>query len=625
MAQDAHKQQWPNLVTLFFQQAAKAKKKPFLWQKVEGKYRPLSWRDTAIKVAKFADALEKLGIERGDRVAIVASNSPEWCISDLAIMAIGAISVPVYTTYTERDYSHVLDDSGAKAVIVSDRKLANLILPVAHELNHVRFVITVEQPHITQGLNADIYSWQGLVEESKGSVKAAAEKAERLTRKDTACIIYTSGTGGAPRGVMQHHGAILHNCAGAAAVVEEFGIGNDVFLSFLPLSHAYEHTGGQFLPIMLGAQIYYAESLDKLSSNMGDARPTLMVVVPRLFEVLRTKIQRDITKAGGLKSRLFERTLQLGEKALNRPEDMNFIERMYNKLLDRLVRKTVRKTFGGRVKALVSGGAPLNEEIGNFFSAIGLTMIQGYGQTESAPVIAVNRRYSNKMDTVGKPLLDTEVKIAGDGEILVRGELVMHGYWRDPEATASTIIDGWLHTGDVGEFDDDGHLRITDRKKDIIVNDKGDNVSPQRVEGMLALEPEIGQAMVYGDRRPYLVGLLVPDVDWLTDWKRRTGKQGELSALTGDPDLIKALDKAVAKINAKLTVTEKVRRFTIAPEGFTIENAQMTPSLKIRRHVISKVYESQITGLYAPGKVPAKAPSKDLQAKDLQAKPKQKD
>jgi long-chain acyl-CoA synthetase len=613
MAQDAYKQNWPNLVTLFFEQAATGKKKPFLWHKVDGKYKPLSWRETASKVAKLAAALEKLGIESGDRVAIVSSNRPEWCISDLAIMAIGAISVPVYTTYTESDYAHVLKDSGAKAVIVSDRKLAKLILPVAHELNHVRFVITMEQPHITQGLNADIYSWQGLVEETKASVKAISERAARLTRSDTACLIYTSGTGGAPRGVMQHHGAILHNCAGAADVVEDFGIGNDVFLSFLPLSHAYEHTGGQFFPIMLGAQIYYAESLDKLATNMGEAKPTIMVVVPRLFEVLRTKIQRDIHKAGGLKARLFERTLQLGEKAVNRPGEMSLFDKLYNNLLDRFVRKTVRKSFGGRVKALVSGGAPLNEEVGNFFASLGLTMIQGYGQTESAPVIAVNRRYSNKMDSVGIPLKDTDVKIADDGEILVRGELVMHGYWRDPEATAKTIVDGWLHTGDVGEFDGDGHIRITDRKKDIIVNDKGDNVSPQRVEGMLALEPEIGQAMVYGDQRPYLVGLLVPDIEWLTEWKRQTGKEGELSDLKDDPDLIKALDKAVAKINAKLTVTEKVRRFTIAPEAFTIENAQMTPSLKIRRHIISKVYEDQIIGLYGPGKAAAKAPEKEMQ------------
>jgi len=602
MIKDAHKREWPNLVSLFFDQAEAGQKKPFLWCKLDGTYRPISWRDAASQVAKFAVALENLGVEPGDRVAIVSSNCPEWCISDLAIMAIGAISVPVYTTYTERDYAHVLKDCGAKTVIVSDRKLARLVLPVAHELNHIQSVITLEQPDVTQGLNADIYSWQGLVDETKASVKTLRERAAQMTRNDTACLIYTSGTGGAPRGVMQHHGAILHNCAGAAAVVEQFGIGNDAFLSFLPLSHAYEHTGGQFLPIMLGAQIYYAESIDKLATNMGEARPTIMVVVPRLFEVLRNKIQRDVTKAGGLKARLFEKTMALGKTAIHQPEEMGLVDKLLNRMLDRLVRKTVRQSFGGRIKALVSGGAPLNPEVGDFFASLGLTMLQGYGQTEAAPIIAVNQRFSNKMDTVGKALPDTDVKIAEDGEILVRGELVMHGYWRDPEATDRAIIDGWLHTGDVGRIDEDGHIHITDRKKDIIVNDKGDNISPQRVEGMLALEPEIGQAMVYGDKRPYLVGLIVPDLEWFTEWKRKTGKEGELADLANDPDLINALDKAVGNINAKLTVTEKVRRFNIASEAFTIENAQMTPSLKIRRHIISKAYEDELIGLYGPAK-----------------------
>ncbi|MEM7570973.1 MAG: AMP-binding protein, partial [Pseudomonadota bacterium] len=419
MADQVYQKEWPNLVTLFFHQAAQGKKKPFLWYKAEGKYRPISWRETASQVAKLAVALEKLGIESGDRVAIIANNRPEWCISDLAIMAIGAISVPVYTTYTERDYAHVLEDSGAKAIILSDRKLAKHVLPVAHELNHIRFVVTVEQPHITQGLNADIYSWQGLIEETRAKVSAIEERAKRLTRKDTACLIYTSGTGGAPRGVMQHHGALLQNCEGAAAVVDEFGIGGDSFLSFLPLSHAYEHTTGQFLPIMLGAQIYYAEGIDKLATNLGEARPTIMVVVPRLFEVLRNKIKRDITKAGGLKAKLFERTMELGEKAITRPDEMSAFEKLFNKLLDRIVRNTVRKSFGGRIKALVSGGAPLNPEVGNFFASLGLTMLQGYGQTEAAPLISVNRRFSNKMDTVGKAIMNTDVKIADDGEILV--------------------------------------------------------------------------------------------------------------------------------------------------------------------------------------------------------------
>lgn len=594
---------WPNLVTMFFDQAAHFKKKPFLWRKVDGKYRPISWRDVAADVARMSAALKKLGVSKGDRVAIIAENRPEWLIADMAIMATGAISVPVYTTYTERDYMHVLGNSGAKGVIVSTRNLIKTVLPVAHQLNTVRFMVTMESTHVTQGLNVDIYSWLGLLEDNRRTkTDAVAEAAKEISREDTACLIYTSGTGGLPRGVMQHHGSILHNVEGADDVLIDFGKGNDSFLSFLPLSHAYEHTGGQFLPIFSGAQIYYAEGIDKLASNLTEARPTIMVVVPRMFEVLRTRISREVEKAGGMRKKLFDRALELGKKEMLDPGSLSFAERQYNKLLDRLVRTKARKKFGGRIKALVSGGAPLNPDIGHFFGGLGLTMLQGYGQTEAGPIIAVHRKDSNKMHTVGPPIKNTEVKIAEDGEILVRGELVMHGYWRDPDSTEATLQDGWLHTGDVGHIDEDGHVVITDRKKDIIVNDKGDNISPQRVEGMLALEPEIMQAMIYGDKRPHMVGLLVPDPDWLKEWAAANGKGGgDMMGFRSDSDLIKALDAAVARVNNRLSVTEKVRRFIIANEAFTIENEQMTPTLKIRRHVIKEVYFDELEGLYGKG------------------------
>lgn len=594
---------WSNLVTMFFDQAAKYKKKPFLWRKLDGKFRPISWRDVAADVARMTVALQKLGVAKGDRVAIISENRPEWLIADMAVMAAGAVSVPVYTTYTERDYMHVLGNSGAKGVIVSTRNLIKTVLPVAHQLNTMRFMVTMESTHVTQGLNVDIYSWLGLLEDNRRTKTAdIAEQASRLGRHDTACLIYTSGTGGLPRGVMQHHGAILHNIEGADEVLQEFGKGNDAFLSFLPLSHAYEHTGGQFLPIYSSAQIYYAEGIDKLASNLQEARPSIMVVVPRMFEVLRTRISRDVEKAGGLRKKLFDRALELGAKEMKDPKSLNFIERQYNKLLDRLVRKQARKKFGGRIKALVSGGAPLNPDIGHFFGALGLTMLQGYGQTESGPIIAVHRKGDNKMHTVGPPIKNTTVKIADDGEILVQGELVMHGYWRDPDSTEATLKDGWLHTGDIGHIDEDGHVVITDRKKDIIVNDKGDNISPQRVEGMLALEPEIMQAMIYGDKRPHMVGLLVPDPEWLKDWAAENGKGGgDIMGFRQDADLAKALDKAVARVNERLSVTEKVRRFMVAKEAFTIENEQMTPTLKIRRHVIKDAYHDELEALYGKG------------------------
>ncbi|HEU5286441.1 MAG TPA: AMP-dependent synthetase/ligase, partial [Sphingomicrobium sp.] len=390
----------------------------------------------------------------------------------------------------------------------------------------------------------------------------------------------TSGTGGAPRGVRQHHGAILHNIAGCVDVIaEDFGWDDEVFLSFLPASHAYEHTGGQHFPVGLGAQIYYAESLEKLAANIEEVRPTIMVVVPRLFEMLRARILKTISK-GSLSEYLLNRALAIGSSRYEgrfKPWDLPM-----DGLLSLTLRRKVAGRFGGRVKAMVSGGAPLNPEVGLFFHSLGLTLLQGYGQTEAGPVISCNRPSAGiRMDTVGPPLKDTEVKIAEDGEILVRGENVMHGYWQSPEETARVLHNGWLATGDVGYLDDKGRIVITDRKKDLIVNDKGDNVSPQRVEGMLTLQPEIAQAMVYGDRRPYLVALLVPDPEY-----------------AGQPDVEQRLKAAVDRVNADLSIVEKVRRFITADGPFTIDNEQLTPSMKIRRHVLKAVYAERLDALY---------------------------
>ncbi|MFN7029463.1 MAG: AMP-dependent synthetase/ligase, partial [Sphingopyxis sp.] len=393
--------------------------------------------------------------------------------------------------------------------------------------------------------------------------------------------------------------AILHNAAGAAEVlVNDFGIGDEeVFLSFLPLSHAYEHSGGQFLPIMVGAQIYYSEGLEKLVSNIEETRPTIMVVVPRLFEVIRARMIKSVEKQGKLANWMLNQALRVGEKDYERR--MGVLDRPVDLILDKLFRPKIQKRFGGRMKALVSGGAPLNPEIGVFFHSIGLTLLQGYGQTEAGPVISCNRPAAGiKMDTVGPPLMNTEVKIADDGEILVRGELVMKGYWRNDAETARVLVDGWLHTGDIGHIDAQGRIVITDRKKDLIVNDKGDNVSPQRVEGMLTLQPEILQAMVYGDKRPHLVGLLVPDPEWMAEWAGAEGLPKELCRLREHEKFRAAIRAAVDRVNGQLSVIEKVRKFDFADEAFSIENEQMTPSMKIRRHVLREVYADKIAALY---------------------------
>ena len=589
---------FPNLVTMFFTRAREKGDAPFLWTKQAGQWRSTSWREAAEKVARLAAALKRLGLNPGDHVMLVSENRPEWLISDLAIMAAGCVTVPTYTTNTERDHQHILDDSAARAVIVSTPKLAGVLMPATIRTSTCEHVLTIEPlaPGQQTG-NVQVHDWTALIDGESADVEACAAQAN-FARGDLACIIYTSGTGGAPRGVMQHHGALLHNIEGCTEIIsEDFGWGDEIFLSFLPASHAYEHSGGQFFPIGLGAQIYYSEGLEKLASNIEEVRPTIMVVVPRLFEVLRQRILKSVEKQGAVSNYLMQRALSIGAKDYAGrvpPWDwpMDF-------LLGRTLRPKVSARFGGRMKAMVSGGAPLNPEVGIFFHALGLTLLQGYGQTEAAPVISCNRpKVGLKMDTVGPPLRNTEVRIAEDGEILVRGELVMKGYWRNPAQTERTLIDGWLHTGDVGHLDDKGRIVITDRKKDIIVLDKGDNVAPQKVEGMLTLQREILQAMVAGDKRPYLVGLIVPDPEWSAEWCAANRRGCDFARLKTDPDFVKAVSAAVDRVNAELSVIEKVRRFIIADEPFTVENEQLTPSIKIRRHVIRQVYGERLDALY---------------------------
>jgi long-chain acyl-CoA synthetase len=586
-----------NLVAMFFARAKEKGDAPFLWVKKQGKWESLSWRASAEKVAALATALRKFGLEKGDRVMLVGENRPEWLISDLAIMASGCVTVPTYTTNTERDHQHILDDSGARAVIVSTQKLAKTLLPAAIRSNYCETVIGMEPLPGGQTGNVAFHDWNALIAAETADVDACAKGAD-FARSELACIIYTSGTGGAPRGVMQHHGALLHNVEACTALIaEDFGWDDEVFLSFLPASHAYEHTGGQLFPIGLGGQIYYSEGLEKLASNIEEVRPTIMVVVPRLFEVLRQRILKQVEKQGAFANYLMRRSQSIGAKAYT--GRVPLWDRPMDFFLNRTLRPKVAAKFGGRIKALVSGGAPLNPEVGIFFQSLGLTLLQGYGQTESGPVLSCNRpSVGLKMDTVGPPLMNTEVKIAEDGEILCRGELVMMGYWRNEPMTERTIIDGWLHTGDVGHIDGKGRIVITDRKKDLIVNDKGDNVAPAKVEGMLTLQPEIVQAMVAGDKRPYIVGLIVPDPEWTADWCGHNGRKCDFDELAHDPDYVKALSAAVDRVNADLSVIEKVRRFIIADEPFTVENAQLTPSIKIRRHVIREVYGERLDALY---------------------------
>ena len=573
-------ERFENLVSLFLARAEEKGDRPFLWAKRDGEWRSISWAEAARQVAALSASLKQIGLEPGDRVALVSENRPEWLIADLGIMAAGCVTVPTYTTNTTRDNAHVLGNSSARAVIVSSQKLARSLVPAvltSSECHHIVGIEDIRSGQVPDWVN--VHRWAELTG-GEADVAGLREREKSVGRNVLACIIYTSGTGGAPRGVQQHHGAILCNLEACTDIISsDFGWGDEVFLSFLPASHAYEHTGGQHFPIALGAEIYYAESLEKLAANIEEVHPTIMVVVPRLFELLRSRIIKSIEAQGGFAKYLLYRALKIGGDKYEgrlKPWDLPM-----DGILGLTLRRKIRDKVGGRVKAWVSGGAPLNPEVGIFFQSLGITFLQGYGQTEAGPLISCNRpSVGIRLDTVGPPS-GCEVRIAQDGEIMVRGENVMHGYWRNDQETARVLKDGWLATGDVGHLDKKGRIVITDRKKDLIVNDKGDNCSPQRIEGMLTLQPEIAQAMAYGDRQPHLVALLVPDPE-----------------IASEADVHQRLQRAVDRVNADLSVIEKVRRFITTQEPFSIENEQLTPSMKIRRHVIKQVYGERLDALY---------------------------
>ena len=589
---------WQSLPAMFLEQAEARAARDFLWAKQEGAYHPTTWGAAAQAVKDLSRGLRALGLEPGERIMLLSENRPEWLIADVAIMAAGGITVPAYTTNTAADNNHVLTNSGARGAIVSTRALAERLLPAALESPDCEWVISIEELDPGQSGPTAYHTWDGIAARGAAQPDDVAEFVARATRGDTACFIYTSGTGGVPKGVILSHGAILCNCMGAYHLLDKLGLSDDVFLSFLPLSHSYEHTAGQFFPISIGAEVYYGAGVDKLLTNLAEARPTIMTAVPRLYESMYQRILRGVEKQGGLKARLFHLALYLGRKRYADPTSLNPWERLLDRLTDRLVRDKIRARFGGRLKAMVSGGAALNPDIGIFFDALGLCVLQGYGQTEAAPVISANPPGRIKMHTVGPPLRGVEVRIAEDGEILVRGELLMDGYWRNEAASAEALKDGWLHTGDIGDLDEDGFIRITDRKKDIIVLSGGDNVSPARIEGFLSMEAEIHQAMVCGDKRPHLVAILVPDEAFLADFARARGEKPALAALADDPDLRAALSEAVERVNQALSPLERVRRFTLAREPFTVENEMMTPTLKIRRHAIRAAYGAEIEKLY---------------------------
>ena len=569
-----------NLIELFSYQSDKQNKKSIFlqWLNPNNK-KTYTWEEAQKNILKLSRIIKK-NIKEGDRCLLVSENRPEWFISDMAIMLSGGITVPAYTTYTEEDYKYLIEDCEPSLLIVSNNEMLKKLSNTINEKEFIKKVITLDELnnvidnlHIIDKekyLDFNIILKNNLLEEDK-------IKNDKLKRTSPACIIYTSGTGGNPKGVILSHGGILNNLVGACEIMKPLFNSRPVFLTWLPLSHSYEHCV-QFAQIAVGAKVFYAEKIEKLLENISEAKPTIMTAVPRFYQNLYNKININLKKQTGFKAKLINATLRLGKKKLLN-QKMTFAEKLLNFTVEILVRKKIKKQFGGKLKAFVSGGGALDKEIGEFLNSVGLPTLQGYGLTETSPVVSCNPIHKIKVETVGPPFKGNQVKIANDGEILVKGENVMLGYWNKKKETDEVIIDGWLHTGDIGEIDpEDGYLKITDRKKDIIVSAGGDNISPAKIENMITNEPEIDQCMVYGDKKNYLVALIVPSKDFLEEKEK--------------------IYNVIEKINKKLTLLEKIKRIQLIDENFSIENGLMTPTMKVKRKKVTEKYKNQLEKLY---------------------------
>ena len=565
--------EFKSLVDLFFYQAKKQNPQIAFLEWLNPKNnKKFSWGETSSNIYKLAKTLKE-NIASDDRCLLVSENRPEWMISDIAVMLAGGITVPAYTTYTEKDYKYIIEDCRPSVIIVSNNEIHDKLKNIIEEKSFVRKVITFDEiqkeDYKDKYLDFNYIIKNDLQENDK-------IKNLNLERSSPACIIYTSGTGGNPKGVILSHGGILNNLEGACEILKPLIDKRPIFLTWLPLSHSYEHTV-QFAQIAVGAKVFYAEKIEKLLDNISEAKPTIMTAVPRFYQNLYNKINMNMKKAKGFKAKLIKTTIDLGRKELLK-QKMNFLEKLKNSIVNTLVRKKIKKQFGGNLKAFVSGGGALDKEIGEFLNAIGLPTLQGYGLTETSPVVSCNPIHKIRVETVGPPFKGNQVKIAKDGEILVKGENVMLGYWNNKEDTNKVLKDGWLHTGDIGEIDSDGYLKITDRKKDIIVSAGGDNISPAKIENQLINSEAIDQCMVYGDGKNYLIALIVPN----KDFKEQNEKINEI----------------VDEINKNLTLVEKIKKFHLIEENFSIENGLLTPTMKVKRNKVIVKYKNILEKFY---------------------------
>ncbi len=560
-----------NLPELFYFQADKNENNQHLLKlDSNNQVISMSWLETKNLTTKIHNFLANKYLGELERVLLVSENRPEWMASDIAIMSNKLICVPNYTTYTSRDFEHILNDSQPVGLIVSNKNLLQTILTASEKVKYnFKFILCFD--YFKNNSISNLVFLNDLTDDNNNR-----EKIKEIKRKDPACIIYTSGTQGLPKGVILSHGGILSNCEGAYELLKTIKSPDLTFLTWLPLSHSYEHAV-QFVQIILEAKVFYNKSIETLLPTVKIAQPHIMTAVPRFYNNLHAKMKINLKNQSNFKQNLFNKTIQLGTKKFKNIK-LSFSENIINLILDKLVRKKVKNNFGGRLEAFISGGGPLDSQVGEALNALGLKTLQGYGLTETSPVVSCNLLNKVKVDTVGPIFPGVEVKLAEDGEILVKGENLMLGYWNNKEATEQTIKDGWLHTGDIGEFDEDNYLKITDRKKDIIVSLGGDNIAPSKIENLLTLSPEIEQACVFGEQKNYIAALLVLNSE----------------SKSSDEDIQRYIDE----VNKDLTQPEKIKKFIFIDEPFSIENNLMTPTMKVRRHEVQKKYQNQIDQLF---------------------------
>lgn len=572
------------------------------------------------RVGDFAAGLAGLGVESGSRVALVSKNRPEWPVADYAVQSLGAALVPVYPTLEADQMRHILDDSGAIVAIVEDEEILGRVAEVRGGLPGLRHVLLIGDPddrrlhasEVEQSLGRMPHATAEAADKDGGPVLRMAEVEERgaastlegweetwrsLGRDDVATIIYTSGTTGTPKGVVLTHGNFLSNVEGVARALPFRA--DDTFLSFLPLSHVFERCG-QYLALSMGAAVYYAESVEKVPENLREVRPTVMLSVPRLYEKMHDRVRSRVAEGPALRRRLFEAAVAAGRKKYaleraGRPLGRGLGARL--KLYDRLVFGKLREAVGGRLRFFVAGGAKLDAEIGEFFYAAGITIIEGYGLTETSPVIACNRMPVPKFGTVGPPLDNVEVRISGDGEVQTRGPGVMRGYWNNEEATREAFTDdGWFRTGDIGELDEEGCLKITDRIKNLIVLSTGKNVAPSPIEAAIASAPHVAQAVLFGDGRKYVSALVVPDYDAVRATLGTSATNEELSV---DGRCVALVEKEVEAASARFADYERPKKVALLPRELTHEAGELTPTLKVKLRVVRERYGDRVEGLYA--------------------------